>query len=1241
MDTSYLTQQVNTIIGQLHTIWDEIGLPRNDRDSRETELFAALSETLHNQLRVFNSEKSEMTEEANNLIKTIQQMEASLDDEKDRMGYDLDTRGLRVTFPLNECIRELKEKYNTVSRLHRERFEQVKKLVLALESYSSHLESSFVKIRLPPTNAASCPPTFDLSPSYVATLDEEFTRIYDEYGRRLKLVQTTAEEMVRLWSELGIPQAQTDSSIVQHYRDSPEQLGLHQSDLDRLKSRRDKLLDEKRNREKRLAEMRKSIEGLWDRLGIEDADRKAFLAANRGCGLRAINEYEDELARLNELKRQNLHLFVEDARVRLQELWDQLYFSEEEMLDFTPAFSDVYSDALLSAHEAEIERLATLKDQRTPILEAIDKHKSLLSDKKALEESANDASRLMLKPQKGERRDPGKLLREEKMRKRIAKELPKVTASLIKTLEKYEDEYGRPFLVHGQRYIDEIEQMDAKPPPARSKTPNGIAPRPKTPGAMQPAKPASAASRSQPSRPQSSMRNHAPSKSVSKTPTIGRAGLSRSQIATTAASSSVSSAAPSTQSRSPSRIPARVPLANLHHGGNSPERHHHAPQQQTNYAAAAATARTTGPPRAPPPKMRDLFQEPSAPQLAQPPHLSRQHLPPRPESTLSASSSGSSRFVQAVPPEDVYDDRERMSYMSTSLLDRNHQYQYRQHQLADPQPQRLPEQFHASASRSQLMPPPPRPDSRQASNSSSSMTVGTTAASSTSENWETYSDLRKDGAIAPLICILLLIALSLAYIRHAYHQPKVTDIISTRPLSPFVKDQAKFWQSLYTAILSNDPECEESPIEPVVPHKLDIGFNPSESHARPDLLWIRPADLNKLKDSHTNFVNELPEISPPFFLPASQGIAVTAGLKQLPVLTISLRMLRRTGCELPVEVFLASDEDYDSHLCTEVFPSLNAQCLIFTDIFREAETGVSLDHYQFKIFALIFASFDDVLLLDSDAFPATDPTTIFTSEPFTSQGMILWPDFWYPSESPYFFEIANLGTPPPLNAYSSIESGELMVSKSKHSLSLMLAAYYNYYGPSYYYPLQSQGAPGQGDKETFGWAALATNNSFYHVHERVIALGHVDSTNKFYGSAMAQHDPVQDFHSQQVADQSSALSDKEAAKDPDDQASGAKSRVAPLFVHANFPKFDPATLFEFSTQAKGTVGPTFDSNNTAIRTWGPRPEMVKLFGFDIEHAFWEEIEYVACNLESDFVAWKGKQDICFGVQEYMKIVFPT
>ena len=51
MDTSYLAQQVTTIIDQLHGLFDEIGVPSHERDSREAELFSALSETLHNQLR--------------------------------------------------------------------------------------------------------------------------------------------------------------------------------------------------------------------------------------------------------------------------------------------------------------------------------------------------------------------------------------------------------------------------------------------------------------------------------------------------------------------------------------------------------------------------------------------------------------------------------------------------------------------------------------------------------------------------------------------------------------------------------------------------------------------------------------------------------------------------------------------------------------------------------------------------------------------------------------------------------------------------------------------------------------------------------------------------------------------------------------------------------------------------------------------------------------------------------------
>ena len=213
-------------------------------------------------------------------------------------------------------------------------------LAEALNSYASHIEPSFLKIKLPPTSPnAKVSPTFDISQSYVAGLDNEFTRVYEEYNKRISTVQTMAEEIVMLWGELGTPQAQIESLIVKNYRESPEQLGLHQDDLTRLKSRRDKLVEEKRARERRLKELKTTVDTLWQKLSVDESDRRAFLASNRGCGLRTINEFEDELGRLEEMKRQNLHLFVEDARFKLQELWDGLYFSEEEMLEFTPAFS--------------------------------------------------------------------------------------------------------------------------------------------------------------------------------------------------------------------------------------------------------------------------------------------------------------------------------------------------------------------------------------------------------------------------------------------------------------------------------------------------------------------------------------------------------------------------------------------------------------------------------------------------------------------------------------------------------------------------------------------------------------------------------------------------------------------------------------------------------------------------------------------------------------------------------------
>ncbi|KAI9655918.1 MAG: hypothetical protein M1831_004763 [Alyxoria varia] len=733
MDTSYLTQQVTSIIGQLHNLFDEIGVPHHERDSRESQLFSSLSETLHNHLREVSGEKNEMVDQGKRMITTIKQMEASLDDSQINEHYPDKNSELTISYPLTECLQNLKQKHRTISRLHQERYEQVKKLVQALESYASHLESTFLQIKLPPTQAdAKVPPNFDLSPSYISSVDTEFTRVYEEYNKRVTTAQQLADEIIKLWAELGTPQAQTDSNIVKHSRASPEQLGLHKDDLANLRARRDRLQDEKRGRERKVKELRTAVEGLWDRLGIEEHERNAFLASVRGCGLRAINDLEDELARLNELKRQNLHLFVEDARVTLQSLWDELYISEEEAVEFTPMFCDVFSDALLSAHEAEISKLEALKEQRAPTLELIAKYRSIIKDKEDLAFSSQDSSRLVAK--KGERRDPTRLLKEEKMRKRIARELPKVEQELRKELENWEDEYGRPFLVFGERYLEVIDSMNSKAPPPRSKTPNG----------MQPPSRAGARTAPQPQRTGGTSKPPPPARS--KTPGLDTSTMSRSVLASSTrseapASSRGGAAAATTANNraSPSRIPARVPLGNMPHGNNSPERRQGSPQAskgQENHGRP----KTGHPTMAPPPKMRDLYAPPPA---------------STPSNNYPEDVSRSGSIVRHITPEDPYSDTSHFQNAQPGRYERDmmpppprptsssqHHHQH-QNQNNNYQQRYGSHQDPHADNMSLISGTTHSSNSRQISNTSSvaaSTASSQTTAASGSENWETFED---------------------------------------------------------------------------------------------------------------------------------------------------------------------------------------------------------------------------------------------------------------------------------------------------------------------------------------------------------------------------------------------------------------------------------------------------------------------------------------------------------------------
>ncbi|RJE22859.1 alpha-1,2-mannosyltransferase [Aspergillus sclerotialis] len=435
---------------------------------------------------------------------------------------------------------------------------------------------------------------------------------------------------------------------------------------------------------------------------------------------------------------------------------------------------------------------------------------------------------------------------------------------------------------------------------------------------------------------------------------------------------------------------------------------------------------------------------------------------------------------------------------------------------------------------------------------------------------------------------------------------------------PLTERQKDFWKGLKPILEKNAPNC---PPPERHGNANSVHFNAITPDPRPDLITMSDEDQTAMEEAHRNFLKDVREskLLRPAHTPGTRGLVSTAGDSYFPVFLSSLRTLRRTGSTLPVEVYMKDSSEYEKEICDKVLPDLNARCLVLSDVVGKG--SVSIAHFQLKIFAILFSSFEEIVWMDADCFPLYKPEDLLDSEPFTSTGLVTWPDFWGSTVSPTYFKISQQEIPP-MTARQSSETGVILVSKRNHFVSLLLSAYYNYYGPSHYFGLLSQGAQGEGDKETFIQAASAVGEPFYTVSERVQAIGH-SKPGDLSGSAMVQTDPTEDHA---LTSQGKwRVEDPSVAKPP---------RV--FFIHAHYPKFNPGGEV-FGMQSETT--PTVKPDGSDGRAWTAPEDTLKRLGYDVEKNYWEEIKWVSCNLEDKFRTWKDKSGICERVESYWRNVF--
>ena len=248
-------------------------------------------------------------------------------------------------------------------------------------------------------------------------------------------------------------------------------------------------------------------------------------------------------------------------------------------------------------------------------------------------------------------------------------------------------------------------------------------------------------------------------------------------------------------------------------------------------------------------------------------------------------------------------------------------------------------------------------------------------------------------------------------------------------------------------------------------------------------------------DAFTTYFDAPPTPSPGVF--RGRGIVIVGGSGQYAVpMWVALHAIKRAKSQLPIEVWIPSSEVPGT--CAEKKLLMDLGVTVRT--FDEFTKTVPLRHFEYKAVALIFSSFEEALLLDSDNIVVRDPATLFESSTFRGTGAMLWMDFWKGSSSPDCQTL--LGAATAMN--HTHESGQVLVNKRLVWKSLMLMLFMNSHS-SVFYPL-SVNYMGLGDKELLAMSMKSLGEPYSLVPFGPDHVG-VRTDQGTYGNTMLQYAP--------------------------------------------------------------------------------------------------------------------------------------
>lgn len=224
-----------------------------------------------------------------------------------------------------------------------------------------------------------------------------------------------------------------------------------------------------------------------------------------------------------------------------------------------------------------------------------------------------------------------------------------------------------------------------------------------------------------------------------------------------------------------------------------------------------------------------------------------------------------------------------------------------------------------------------------------------------------------------------------------------------------------------------------------------------------------------------------------------RGIVMCGGgPSYLPPAWVCINMLRKLGCELPIQLWhLGADEMDDC--ARRLLGSRGVDCVDATLVRKRHPTRL-MGGYELKPYSILHSPFREVLFLDADNVPVMNPEFLFETPEYKRTGVILWPDIRRWKRTNPIWRFTDL----PYQRGWESESGQMVFDKERCWRPLALAQWLNEHSDFYYQYIL-------GDKDTFTIAFRKLSQPYAMVPRPVHRLLATMCQHDFNGRRIFQH----------------------------------------------------------------------------------------------------------------------------------------